>query len=216
MSSTGSIGSSGCNPLQQAMRQLFSKSDANTDGKLDTSEISSMLDALQETSSTSSSDSSLTADSVVSAFDTDGDGSVSGSEFDAGFKKLGDQMQSTMIAMQEGSGQMSPPPPPGGMGGPPPGMSSSSEDDEDDESTTSSTSSTSTVADLMKLLESYSSNQTDETASADEDSTTASSSDTLLQTFLSQLEKYAKNQDSQSTYWSQYASQSSGGVSLSA
>lgn len=200
--SIGSIGSSGCNPLQQAMQQLFSKSDANTDGKLDTGEISSMLDALQEVSSTSSSsDSSLTADSVVSAFDTDGDGAVSGSEFDAGFKKLGEQMQSAMIAMQE-SGQR--------PSGPPPGMGSGSgsSDDEDDDS------STSTVTDLMKLLESYSS-ATDETASADEDnSTTASSTDTLLQTFLSQLEKYAKTQES--AYQSRYANQNTGSVSLSA
>jgi hypothetical protein len=199
MSSIGSIGSSGCNPLQQAMRQLFSKSDANTDGKLDTSEISSLLDTLQ--TDATSSDSSLTSDSIVTAFDTDGDGSVSGSEFDAGFKKLGEQMQGTMIAMQE-DGQMPPPPP-----GPPPGMSSTSDDDDDDDSTT-------TVSDLMKLLESYSS-QTEETASAD-DSTTTDSTDTLLQTFLSQLEKYAKTQDFQSSYRSQYASQSSSSVSLSA
>jgi hypothetical protein len=205
MSSIGSVGPSGYNPLQQAMQQLFSKSDANTDGKLDTGEISSMLDALQEVSSTSSSDSGLTADKVVSAFDSDGDGAVSGSEFDAGFKKLGEQMQGTMIAMQEGGGQMPPPPPPAGMAGPPAGMSSASEDDEDDDS------STSTVSDLMELLESYSS-QTEETASTDEDSTT----DTLLQTFLSQLEKYAKNQDYQSTYLAQYAKASTSGVSLSA
>jgi hypothetical protein len=194
--SISSVGSSGCNPLQQAMSQLFSKSDANTDGKLDTSEISSLLDALNETSA--SSDSGLTADKVVSAFDTDGDGSVSGSEFDAGFKKLGEQMQSTLIAMQE-DGQR-PPPPPGGMGSPPPGAS---DDDEEDDS------STSTVSDLMKLLESYSSSDdTEETASTGEE-------DTLAQLFLSQLEKYAKAQDYQSGFPSRYGSQSSSSVSLS-
>jgi len=192
MSSIGGVGS-GTNPLQQAMRQLFSKSDANVDGKLDTSEISSLLDSLQ----TSSSDSSLTSDSVVSAFDTDGDGAVSGSEFDAGFKKLGEQMHSTMLAMQE-NGQMPPPP-----SGPPPGMSggSSSDADEDDDSTT--------VASLLDLLQSYSSEETEDTASADDTTTTT---DTLLQTFLSQLEKYAKAQDHQ--YGQR--SQSSGSVSLSA
>ncbi len=192
MSSIGGVGS-GTNPLQQAMRQLFSKSDANVDGKLDTSEISSLLDSLQ----TSSSDSSLTSDSVVSAFDTDGDGAVSGSEFDAGFKKLGEQMHSTMLAMQE-NGQMPPPP-----SGPPPGMSgdSSSDADEDDDSTT--------VASLLDLLQSYSSEETEDTASADDTTTTT---DTLLQTFLSQLEKYAKAQD----YPYGQRSQSSGSVSLSA
>jgi hypothetical protein len=196
MSSIGSIGSTGCNPLQQAMRQLFSKSDANTDGKLDTSEISSLLDTLQ----TGSSDSSLTSDNVVSAFDTDGDGAVSGSEFDAGFKKLGEDMQGTMIALQE-SGQMPPPPPPG----PPPGMDSaaSSDDDEDDSSTT--------VSDLLKLLETYSSEDSEETASTDAGST-SSTTDSLLQTFLSQLETYARAQDYQSAYRSQYGS----GLSLTA
>lgn len=196
MSSIGSIGSSGCNPLQQAMQKLFSKSDANTDGKLDTSEIDSLLETLQS----SSSDSSLTSDSIVSAFDTDGDGAVTGSEFDAGFKKIGDEMQSAMLAMQE-SGQMPPPP-----AGPPPGASSdsstSSDDDDDD---------TTTVSDLMKLLESYSSNDSEETASTD-DSTDTTTTDTLLQSFLSQLEKYAKTQSYQSNYQAQYTS----GVSLSA
>ena len=188
MSSIGGVGS-GTNPLQQAMRQLFSKSDANTDGKLDTSEISSLLDTLQS----GSSDSSLTSDGIVSAFDTDGDGAVSGSEFDAGFKKLGEQMHSTMLAMQE-SGQMPSPPP-----GPPPGMSgdSASDDDEDGE--------TSTVTTLLDLLQSYSSEETEDTASS-------SDTDTLLQTFLSQLEQYARQQDRLSAYQSQYGS----GVSLSA
>lgn len=187
MSSIDSIGSSGYNPLQQVMRQLFSKSDANTDGKLDTSEISSLLDTLQ----TSSSDSSLTSDKVASAFDTDGDGAVSGSEFDAGFKKLAEDMQSTMIALQE-SGQMPPPP-----SSPPPSMSgSSSDEDESDDSTT--------VSDLLELLESYSSEDTEETAS----SNAANTTDSLLQTFLSQLETYARTQG--------YQSQSGNGVSLSA
>ncbi|MCW0232517.1 MAG: EF-hand domain-containing protein [Ferrovibrio sp.] len=193
MSSIGGVGS-GTNPLQQAMRQLFSKSDANTDGKLDTSEISSLLDTLQS----GSSDSSLTSDGIVSAFDTDGDGAVSGSEFDAGFKKLGEQMHSTMLAMQE-SGQMPSPPP-----GPPPGMSgdSASDDDEDDD--------TSTVATLLDLLQSYSSEETEDTASSSDSTTTTT--DTLLQTFLGQLEQYARQQDRLSAYQSQYGS----GVSVSA
>jgi len=37
-----SIGS-GSNPLQQVMQQLFVKNDSNADGKLDSSEISSLL-----------------------------------------------------------------------------------------------------------------------------------------------------------------------------
>lgn len=172
MVSSINAGMSGTNPLQQAMRQLFAKNDENVDGKLDSSEISSLLNAL---GTTSDSDSSLTADRVIEAFDSDGDGQVTGSEFDSGFKKLAESMQGTMIAMQEGAGRPMGPPP-----GPPPGQSS--EEDEEDDSTT--------VSDLMKLLESYSQQDEDETASTEE----ASSTDSLLQTFLSQLEQYAQNQ----------------------
>jgi len=180
MVSSIGTGMSGTNPLQQAMRQLFAKSDENVDGKLDSGEITSLLDTLK----TSSSDSSLTSEKVIEAFDSDGDGQVTGTEFDAGFKKLAESMQGTMIAMQEGAGTDRPK-------GPPPGppTSASSEDDEDEDS--------STVTDLLKLLESYSSQQDeeDETASTDETST-----DTLLQTFLSQLEQYAKTQEQRFSY----------------
>jgi len=191
MVSSISAGMSGTNPLQQAMRQLFAKNDENVDGKLDSGEISSLL----ETLGASSGDSSLTSDKVIEAFDSDGDGQVTGTEFDAGFKKLAENMQGTMIAMQEGAGTERPQGAHGGrpQGGPPPGASS--EDDED----------SSTVSDLLKLLESYSSQtgEEDETASTDETST-----DALLQTFLSQLEKYAQTQ-------SGYAARNTSSVSVS-
>lgn len=175
MVSSISAGMSGTNSLQQAMRQLFAKSDENVDGKLDSGEIGSLLDTL---GATSGSDSGLTSDKVISAFDSDGDGQVTGTEFDAGFKKLAENMQGAMIALQEGAGKPKDPPP-----GPPPSQSSEEDDDEDD----------SVVSDLMKLLESYSSQ--DETAATDETST-----DSLLQTFLSQLEQYAKTQEQRFGY----------------
>lgn len=191
VSSISSAGVSGYNPLQQAMRQLFAKSDENVDGKLDSGEISSLLDTL---GASSGSDSSLTSDKVIEAFDSDGDGQVTGTEFDAGFKKLAENMQGAMIAMQEGAGAERPKGPPPG---PPPGVSAATSDEDDDEDST-------TVSDLLKLLESYSSKEDEETASTDESST-----DALLQTFLSQLEQYAQTQ-------SGYASRKTGSVSVSA
>jgi hypothetical protein len=167
---------------------LFAKSDENVDGKLDSGEISALLDTL---GTASGSDNGLTSDKVIAAFDSDDDGQVTGTEFDAGFKKLAENMQGAMIALQEGAGKPKGPPP-----GPPPSQSSEDEDEEDEDGTT--------VSDLMKLLESYSSRQDeDEAASTDETST-----DSLLQTFLSQLEKYAQTQ-------SGYAARNTGSVSVS-
>src|SRR3546814_420712 len=102
-----SIGS-GANPLQQTLSQLFAKKDSNADGKLDKNEIQSLLDTLQS-NSTGSTSSSLTADKVISAFDTDGDGEVSGTEFDAKFKKLAENLQSNLISAQENAQAGTPP-----------------------------------------------------------------------------------------------------------
>lgn len=99
--------------LQQAMRQLFAKSDENVDGKLDSGEITSVLDTL----GASSDDNSLTSDKVIEAFDSDGNGQVTGTEFDAGFRKLAENMQGTMIAMQEGAGAERPKGPTGPAAG---------------------------------------------------------------------------------------------------
>ncbi|WP_374303948.1 EF-hand domain-containing protein [Ferrovibrio sp.] len=174
-----SIGS-GSNPLQQVMQQLFVKNDSNADGKLDSSEISSLLETLQGTSDASSG---LAADDVIAAFDSDGDGNVTSTEFDSGFQKMAENMQAGLIAAQEGS-QMPPPPP-----GPPPGEPSrgslgaaSEEDGEDD----------TTVSTLLDLLEQYSSTSESKEASASSDET---STDSLVQSFLAQLEKYARSQD---------------------
>lgn len=179
--------SSGTNPLQQAMQQLFSKNDSNADGKLDTSEISSLLETLQ---GTSDSTSGLSADDVIAAFDSDGDGNVTSTEFDSGFQNMATSMQAELIAAQE-SGQM-PPPPHGPPPGAPPASASSEEDDEED----------TTISTLVDLLEQYSSASESEEASASNGET---STDTLVQSFLAQLEKYARSQD----YLAEYGSQNS-------
>jgi len=196
MSSIGGVGASGTNPLQQAMQKLFAKSDANTDGKLDTSEIDSLLETIKGGSD--GSDRGLTAQGIVSAFDTDGDGAVSGSEFDAGFKKLADSMQGSMIAMQESSGGQKAHHAHGGHHGPKPPEASNDDDDDD-----------STDDDLLKLLEATS---TDTATTAGSDGTdTAGTASGLAQSLLSQLEKYAKSQTFQN-----HQAPLAGGVSLSA
>jgi hypothetical protein len=91
-----SIGSS-YNPLQQLLSQLVSKNDSNADGKLDGTEMQSLLGTLQA----NGTGSGLTADQVIGAFDTDGDGAVSGAEFDAKFRKLTDGLQGNLLALQE-------------------------------------------------------------------------------------------------------------------
>jgi hypothetical protein len=95
------VSSIGSNPLQQLLGQLITKKDANGDGKLDGGEIQSLLDTLQGGSGTSSATGGTAANQVVAALDTDGDGAVSGSEFDAGFKKLAQDVQGSLLSLQE-------------------------------------------------------------------------------------------------------------------
>lgn len=143
----------------------------------------------------SGSTSGLSADDVIAAFDSDGDGSVAGTEFDSGFQAMATSMQAELIAAQE-SGQMQAPP--GPPPGPPPASASSEEDDEED----------TTVSTLLDLLEQYSSTSESDEASAWSEETSA---DSLVQSFLAQLEKYARSQD----YLTQ-AGNRSGSLSVSA
>ena len=95
----------------QAGDDLFGKVDADGSGGVSATELQAMLDAMNgqngATSSSSSTDSSSTATDMLKQLDTDGNGSLSQAEFDAG--------------------RPSGPPPMEGMGGhmPPPSSSSS-------------------------------------------------------------------------------------------
>ncbi|MFC3676992.1 EF-hand domain-containing protein [Ferrovibrio xuzhouensis] len=175
-----SIGS-GSNPLQQTLSQLFAKKDSNADGKLDKNEIQSLLDTLQS-NSTGSTSSSLTADKVISAFDTDGDGEVSGTEFDAKFKKLAENLQSNLISAQENAQ----------AGAPPAGVQGSGHhhhhggkkvdgSDDDSDSDTS-------LLDLLDTTDDDSDSSTSTAQTAD------SSAGDLVQTFLSRLKQYSQTQ----------------------
>lgn len=173
-----SIGS-GTNPLQQTLSQLFAKKDSNADGKLDKNEIQSLLDTLQSSSAGSSS-SSVTPDKVISAFDTDGDGEVSGAEFDAKFKKLAENLQSNLIAAQENAQAGTPPAGVQG-GGHHHHHGGKKVDGSDNDSDTS-------LLDLLDDTDDDSDSDTSTTQTAD------SSAGDLVQTFLSRLKQYSQTQ----------------------
>ena len=82
---------------------LFGKVDADGSGTLDETELQTLLDQV----SNGSSDSEA-ATNMLAALDTDDDGSLSQTEFDAGRPQGGGM---------EAMGGNRPPPPPGGMGG---------------------------------------------------------------------------------------------------
>lgn len=98
---------------------LFGKVDTDSSGTLDETELQTLLDHMANgpgssttgTTETDSTSSTAAAD-MLAALDTDGDGSLSESEFDAGRPDNGGQ-GGGMAAM----GANRPPPPPGGMGG---------------------------------------------------------------------------------------------------
>lgn len=172
-----SIGS-GTNPLQQTLSQLFAKKDSNADGKLDKNEIQSLLDTLQS-NGTGSTSSSLTADKVLSAFDTDGDGEVSGAEFDAKFKKLAENLQSNLISAQENAQAGTPPA--GVQGGGHHHHGGKKVDGSDGDSDTS----------LLDLLDDTDDDSDTSTSTAQAD---GSSAGDLVQTFLSRLKQYSQTQ----------------------
>ena len=177
----------GYNPLQHALSQLFAKNDSNADGNLDSGEIQSLLDTLQGGDASGSS-GSLTADNVISAFDTNGDGQVSQAEFDAKFQKLAGGLQGSLISAQESAQTGGPGGVQGGghhhhhHGGKVDGDSSlldllDGTDDSTDASTTQTADASTTSG-----------------STADSSSTDASGND-LLQTLLSQLGQYAQTQE---------------------
>ncbi len=155
--------------LKQMRQKMFEETDTNSDGSVDETELAAQLEKGQA----SQAKQGPTAAQMLSDFDSDGDGKISSTEFDAGFKKLDEQMQSRMAEMQA-SGQMPPPPPPGGMGG----YSSSSEEEEE--------SGVDLVSQLLSALE-----DDEDDASSSSSSTASSSSDSsgFAQTLLDAFKK---------------------------
>jgi len=106
--------SRGASGKGQAGDDLFSKVDADGSGELSSTELQTMLDHMSSqhgattssSSSTTSTDSSNAASDMLKQLDTDGNGSLSQAEFDAG-RPSGPPM--------EGMGGHMPPPPPMGM-----------------------------------------------------------------------------------------------------
>lgn len=161
--------------LKQMRQKMFEETDTNSDGSVDATELAAQLEKGQAAQGTGQAKQGPTAAQMLSDFDSDGDGKISSTEFDAGFKKLDEQMQSQMAEMQA-SGQMPPPPPPppGGMGG----YSSSSEDEDEG--------GVDLVSQLLSALE-----DDEDDASSTSSSTASSSSDSsgFAQTLLDAFKK---------------------------
>jgi Ca2+-binding EF-hand superfamily protein len=97
ISSLGSYGGSGTAQWQQ---KLFSKADSNSDSALSKDEL---LEALKNgPKGKNGEDSSAVAEKMFSAMDSDGDGSVTQSEFTAFQSKMSASNASTLLAAQEG------------------------------------------------------------------------------------------------------------------
>lgn len=165
--------------LKQMRQKMFEQTDSNSDGSIDETELAAQLEKGQ--GAQGAGKQGPTAAQMLSDFDSDGDGAISSTEFDAGFKKLDEQMQSQMAEMQaqmQGMGQM-PPPPPSGMGG-----YASTDEDED------SLSSTGTGTDLVSQLLAALDDDEDDTSSSSASNTSASSdSSSFTQTLLDAFKK---------------------------
>ena len=163
--------------LKQMRQKMFEQTDSNSDGSIDETELAAQLEKGQSAQGTGKQ--GPTAAQMLSDFDSDGDGAISSTEFDAGFKKLDEQMQSQMAEMQQAMGQMPPPPPPGGMGG------YASTDDEDEDSISST--GTDLVSQLLAALE----DDEDDTSSSSSSTASSSSDDSssFTQTLLDAFKK---------------------------
>ncbi|HTJ97066.1 MAG TPA: EF-hand domain-containing protein [Rhodocyclaceae bacterium] len=107
---------------------LFSKLDTKNQGYISQSDLESAFSSVGSTSSSSStSDSTSTADALFKKLDSDGDGKVTESELSSALQKAADQLSAQFDSQRvHGGGH------PHGAGGPPPGPppsdSNSSED----------------------------------------------------------------------------------------
>jgi Ca2+-binding EF-hand superfamily protein len=95
------IGSSSSS-ITEMYQQMFSKIDTNSDGSINNSEMSALLDE---------SSSNLT-DSLFSTLDADQDSLISSMEFSSGLDKLNQEMKKGMDGTEGVSGMAGSPPPP--------------------------------------------------------------------------------------------------------
>ncbi|MBX3456203.1 EF-hand domain-containing protein [Ferrovibrio sp.] len=177
VSSVSASGISMADMLKQMRQKMFEQTDTNSDGSVDETELAAQLEKGQAAGKGPQSAQAPSASQMLADFDSDGDGKISSTEFDAGFKKLDEQMQASMAEMQaQGMGQMPPPPPPpGGMMG---GYASSDED-----------SGTDLVSQLLSALDDDDDDDSSSTSSLLSSSDTASSSSDFTQTLLDAFKK---------------------------
>jgi len=104
---SSSVGaSSGLNPA--LLSQLLQRAEGGTSTETASSTTAS--------ASQSSDSTAFSADALLKAFDTDGDGKLSKSEIQTGFQKLSQDMQAVLLQQQGSAGTSdygAPPPPPG-------------------------------------------------------------------------------------------------------
>ena len=95
-------------PSAAKMQQdLLAKLDSNGDSAIDKSELQSFMDFVSDRTSTATSDT----DALFGALDTDGDGSVTGTELADNGKSLFDQLRNQLRGSEMGGDR---PPPPSG------------------------------------------------------------------------------------------------------
>lgn len=94
---------------------MFAKVDTDGSGGVDETELQSLLDKVSKRSGTGSATAASSAD-TFKQFDTNGDGTLSQDELDAGMKSLMPAPSSTVEFAQARGGEAGGPPP----GGPPP------------------------------------------------------------------------------------------------
>lgn len=118
----------GTSPPDMAKMQekAFAKMDANSDGGVDKSELSSFLQKTASTNSTTTSTSdSSDVDDLFGEMDADGDGSITQQESSDAVNNMLKQLQGQMMNSRMGGAGGMPPPPPMG---PPPGAEQSDEE----------------------------------------------------------------------------------------
>ncbi|MDA8125996.1 MAG: EF-hand domain-containing protein [Deltaproteobacteria bacterium] len=96
------ISSSSTASVAEMRQQLFNKIDTNSDGSLDKSEITSMIEE----------NASSMVDTLFGSQDTDQDGLLSSIEFESGMAKLGQEMKGAAGVSGGGAGKAGGPPPP--------------------------------------------------------------------------------------------------------
>jgi Ca2+-binding EF-hand superfamily protein len=83
--------------------QLFSKLDANGDNSIDAAEIKSLTDYLGEKSGTT-----IDADALVKAIDSDGDGNISSTELTDNVQSLFDNLRGQLMSATQGAASAPP------------------------------------------------------------------------------------------------------------